>query len=208
MTEYIKQYMTDISNIALSLPINEIENMVDGLVDLRNRGGRLFCIGVGGGAANASHAVNDFRKICNIEAYAPTDNVAELTARTNDEGWDTVFIEWLLISKIDINDIIFIFSVGGGDNLRKVSVNICKAVNPIISNDKIIAPLIYGIVGRKGGETKYLGQQVIVIPTFNENYVTAYTESFQMILLHCIVFHPKLIVNQGKWESINGPKTE
>ena len=125
--DFIHQYLTDISNLALSISHNELEMMVDSLVNLRNREGRLFCIGVGGGAANASHAVNDFRKICNIEAYAPTDNVAELTARTNDEGWDTIFEEWLRVSKINWKDGIFVFSVGGGDLLNKVSVPICNA---------------------------------------------------------------------------------
>jgi len=194
--DFIHQYLTDISNLALSISHNELEMMVDSLVNLRNREGRLFCIGVGGGAANASHAVNDFRKICNIEAYAPTDNVAELTARTNDEGWDTIFEEWLRVSKINWKDGIFVFSVGGGDLLNKVSVPICNAFN----TDK--HPLILGIVGRDGGETKRQGDRVIVIPTFNEDLVTAYTESFQIILLHAIVFHPKLMVNKGKWESI------
>lgn len=192
---YIDQYLKDISFIALSLPHNEIENMVDCLVSLKERGGRLFCIGVGGGAANASHAVNDFRKLCGIEAYAPTDNIAELTARTNDEGWETVFEEWLRISQVDWKDAIFIFSVGGGDREKQISVNICNIF-------LIKHPLKLGIVGRDGGYTKSEGDRVIVIPTINENYVTAYTESFQMVLLHCIVFHPKLLVNKGKWESV------
>jgi len=193
--QYVEQYLSGIADISKALHYNEIENMVDGLVECRNKGGRIFCIGVGGGAANASHAVNDFRKLCEIESYAPTDNIAELTARTNDEGWETIFSKWLEIVHIRMNDVIFIFSVGGGSN--SVSKNIYEALRYFSPSN------IYGIVGRDGGYTKYMGDNVIVIPTINPDLVTAYTESFQMILLHCIVFHPKLLINKGKWESIN-----
>lgn len=191
-----KNYLEDIANIALSIDSNLIEKMVDNIVDIKNVGGRVFCLGVGGGAANASHAVNDFRKLCEIEAYTPTDNIAELTARTNDEGWETIFEEWLRISKVTYKDIVFIFSVGGGSVNPEVSINICRALN-------FEQPFKIGIVGRNGGYTKQVGDNVIVIPTLNPDLVTAYTESFQMIILHAIVFHPKLLINKGKWESID-----
>lgn len=194
---YTEDYLDGISQICQTIQPKQIENIVEGLIRCRQQSGRIFCIGVGGGAANASHAVNDFRKICNIESYCPTDNVAELTARINDNGWDTTYLDWLYASRLKAEDTLMVFSVGGGTN--HVSANIVNGV----SYAKSLRAKIYGIVGRDGGYTKKFGDEVIVIPTIYNHLVTAYTESMQMVILHAIVFHPKLIVNEGKWESIN-----
>ena len=194
---YIEDYLDGISQICQTIEPKQIENIVEGLIRCRQQSGRIFCIGVGGGAANASHAVNDFRKICNIESYCLTDNVAELTARINDEGWDTSCLDWLYTCRLKAEDVLFTFSVGGGT--KDVSANIVNGV----SYAKSLRVNIYGIVGRDGGYTKKVGNEVIVIPTIYNHLVTAYTESMQMVILHAIVFHPKLMVNKGKWESIN-----
>jgi D-sedoheptulose 7-phosphate isomerase len=194
---YSEVYLDGISQICQAIQPKQIENIVEGLIRCRERNGRIFCIGVGGGAANASHAVNDFRKICNIESYCLTDNVAELTARINDEGWDTSCLDWLYTCRLKAEDTLMVFSVGGGT--KDVSANIVNGV----SYAKSLRANIYGIVGRDGGYTKKVGNEVIVIPTIYNHLVTAYTESMQMVILHAIVFHPKLMVNKGKWESIN-----
>lgn len=172
-----------------------IEALCSELVNLRDRDGRLFILGVGGSAGNASHAVNDFRKLCGIEAYAPTDNVAELTARTNDEGWPTVFSEWLKVSRADEKDAILIFSVGGGNLEKNVSPNIVSA----IALAKERGMRVLGVVGRDGGYTKKAGDCVVVIPTVEENRVTPHAEAFQAVIWHCLVSHPKLQKNATKW---------
>ena len=189
------QFLSEVSEAAKRLPEGTIELMCDELVKLRDRGGRLFVLGVGGSAANSSHAVNDFRKLCAIEAYAPTDNVAELTARTNDEGWQTVFVEWLKVSHANEKDAILIFSVGGGNLERNVSPNIVSA----IQEAKRRGLKVYGIVGRDGGYTKEAGDVVVVIPTVEELRITPLAEAFQAVIWHCLVSHPKLQTNPTKW---------
>ncbi|HTV30907.1 MAG TPA: SIS domain-containing protein [Xanthobacteraceae bacterium] len=172
-----------------------IEALCDDLVSLRERDGRLFILGVGGSAGNASHAVNDFRKLCGIEAYAPTDNVSEVTARTNDEGWATVFSEWLKVSRANRNDAILIFSVGGGNLEKNVSPNLVSA----IEEAKARGLRILGVVGRDGGYTKKAGDCVVVIPTVQDSRVTPHAEAFQAVIWHCLVSHPKLQSKATKW---------
>ena len=175
--------------------------MVVGLHRLRERGGRLFLLGVGGSAANCSHAVNDFRKLCGIEAYAPTDNVAELTARTNDEGWSTVFEAWLRTSRACAKDAVLVLSVGGGDAERNVSINLVRALDEA----KRRGLTIFGIVGRDGGHTKRVGDEVIVIPTVDPAMVTPHTEAFQGVVWHGLVCHPLLKIQENKWEGLAAP---
>jgi D-sedoheptulose 7-phosphate isomerase len=172
-----------------------IEKIVDLLLDVKTSGGRLFVLGVGGSAANASHAVNDFRKLAGIETYAPTDNVAELTARTNDEGWTTVFSGWLKVSKLNSSDCLFILSVGGGDKERNISTNLIEAIDLA----KEVGARVTGIVGRDGGYTAKNATQCLIIPTVNSNAVTPHSESFQSVIWHLMVSHPKLKSNQTKW---------
>jgi D-sedoheptulose 7-phosphate isomerase len=192
------------ARIAAAIDYSAVERIALKLKALRACGGRLFILGVGGSAANSSHAVNDFRKLAGIEAYAPTDNVAELTARTNDEGWDTVFDSWLRTSRANEKDAVLVLSVGGGDAGRNVSVNIVRAVDE--SRQRGLA--IYGFVGRDGGYTKRMGDEVIVVPTVDPSHVTPHTESFQAALWHCLVFHPALMVQQSKWESLDATKMD
>lgn len=192
------QYFDQISQIASTIDHEAIERIALRLSELREQGGRLFVLGVGGSAANSSHAVSDFRKLTGIEAYAPTDNVAELTARTNDEGWATVFEAWLQTSNARHQDAILVLSVGGGDAERNVSANIVKGLDEA----KRRGLAIYGIVGRDGGYTKQIGDEVVVVPALDPAYITVHTESFQAAVWHCLVCHPKLMVNQGKWESL------
>ena len=175
-----------------------VERMATELAAVREAGGRLFLLGVGGSAANCSHAVNDFRKLTGIEAYAPTDNVSELTARTNDEGWDTVFAAWLQVSKANARDAIFVMSVGGGDADRNVSPNLVKAVDEARRRGLTIL----GIVGRDGGYTKKMGDVVLVVPTVDAKLVTPFAEAFQAVVWHCLVSHPALAQGQTKWESV------
>lgn len=172
-----------------------IEALCDELVNLRDRDGRLFILGVGGSAGNAGHAVNDFRKLCGIEAYAPTDNVSELTARTNDEGWPTVFSEWLKVSRANSKDAILVFSVGGGNLEKNVSPNLVSA----IEEAKARGLRILGVVGRDGGYTKKAGDCVVVVPTVEETRVTPHAEAFQAVVWHCLVSHPKLQNKATKW---------
>lgn len=188
-------YLQEAADIARRLPADLIETLVDELVALRDRGGRLFMIGVGGSAGNCNHAVNDFRKLCGIEAYAPTDNVSELTARTNDEGWHTVFSEWLKVSRLGEKDAVFVFSVGGGNVEKNVSPNIVAA----LKEAKARGARILGIVGRDGGYTKQVGDTVVVIPTVHDDRVTPHTEAFHAVVWHCLVSHPKLQQNATKW---------
>lgn len=192
-----QKFLQEASTIALSIDASIVEDIVKQLVELRKNEGRLFLLGVGGSAANCSHAVNDFRKICNIEAYTPVDNVSELTARTNDEGWDTVFTSWLKTSKANSKDAIFVFSVGGGDLEKNISPNIVKALQEAKARDM----KIFGIVGRDGGYTKKVGDAVVVIPSLNADHITPHAEAFQGVVWHCIVSHPLLKAQQCKWES-------
>ena len=188
-------FIDEVVETARRIDPQSIEALCGELVSLRDRDGRLFIIGVGGSAGNCSHAVNDFRKLCGIEAYAPTDNVSELTARTNDEGWSTVFSEWLKVSHANAKDAILVFSVGGGNLEKNVSPNIVAA----IEEAKARGLRVLGIVGRDGGYTKKAGDCVVVIPTVEESRVTPHAEAFQAVVWHCLVSHPKLQKNATKW---------
>jgi D-sedoheptulose 7-phosphate isomerase len=192
---HVKQYFDEVQRIAASVDERAIEDIAQGLAILRKSGGRLFILGVGGSAGNASHATNDFRKLCGIETYAPTDNVPELTARTNDEGWETVFCSWLKTSRLSDDDAILIFSVGGGNRERNVSLNIVHA----LEYAKTVGSKIFGIVGRDGGYTKLVGDAVVVVPTVSEDRVTPHTEAFHGVVWHCLVSHPILQTNATKW---------
>ena len=177
------------------ISLEAIERLADGLAQLREGGGRLFLLGVGGSAGNCSHAVNDFRKLCGIEAYSPVDNVSELTARTNDEGWDTVFAAWLEASRLNAKDAILIFSVGGGDAERNISTNLIKAIDTA----KKRSAKVFGIVGKETGYTAKKADIVVVIPLINPAWVTPLSEAFQAVVWHCLVSHPKLQKNTTKW---------
>ena len=194
-TMHTQKYFEEVGVVAKLMSIAAIEQLVSELVALRKRGGRLFLLGVGGSAANCSHAVNDFRKLCGIEAYTPVDNVSELTARTNDEGWDTVFAAWLRTSKANENDAVFVLSVGGGNLEKNVSPNIVQALKEAKSRGLIVM----GIVGRDGGYTKQVGDAVVIIPTVEQSRVTPHTEAFQAVVWHCLVSHPDLQQIATKW---------
>ena len=188
-------FFDEVVKIAQSIDAAGVENLATELAALRQRGGRLFFLGVGGSAANCSHAVNDFRKLCGIEAYTPVDNVSELTARTNDEGWDTVFAAWLKTSRANKNDAVFVFSVGGGSVEKNVSANIVAG----LKEAKQRSMKIFGVVGRDGGYTKQVGDCVVVVPTVEASRVTPHTEAFQAVVWHCLVSHPKLQQVSTKW---------
>ena len=192
---YSKQHLDESIEITKAINPEVIEKIVDLLADVKSTAGRLFILGVGGSAANASHAVNDFRKLAGIETYAPTDNVAELTARTNDEGWETVFSGWLRVSKLNKNDCIFILSVGGGSKERNVSTNLIEAIDLA----KEVGAAVTGIVGRNGGYTAQNANVCLVIPTINAEAVTPHAESFQTVIWHLLVSHPRLKSNSTKW---------
>jgi len=192
---HVDNYFDQVSEIASAIDRAGVDQLTQELRDLRERGGRLFMLGVGGSAGNCSHAVNDFRKLCGIEAYAPSDNVSELTARTNDEGWETVFEGWLKVSRLNADDAIFVFSVGGGDAERGVSVNIVRAVDLA----KQVGARILGVVGRDTGHTAQNGDAVIVVPTPDKGLVTPHCEAFQAVVWHCLVSHPNLQINDTKW---------
>ena len=192
---HARTFLDEVVETARRIEPETIETLCNELASLRDRQGRLFIIGVGGSAGNCSHAVNDFRKLCGIEAYAPTDNVSELTARTNDEGWPTVFSEWLKVSRANAKDAILVFSVGGGNLEKNVSPNIVSAIKV----GKEHGLKIFGIVGRDGGYTKKAGDVVVVIPTVKESRVTPHAEGFQAVIWHCLVSHPKLQRNATKW---------
>ena len=194
---FTQQYLEETQKVVAGLNAETIERAADELAQVRERGGRLFILGVGGSAANASHAVNDFRKICGFEAYAPTDNVSELTARTNDEGWSTVFSEWLKGSRLNSKDGLLIFSVGGGNLEKNVSPNLVSAVQVA----KAAGASIIGIVGRDGGYTGREATACVIVPTVNPEHVTPHSEAFQAVVWHLFVSHPKLKVNRTKWES-------
>ncbi|HET6465828.1 MAG TPA: SIS domain-containing protein [Nitrospiria bacterium] len=179
------------------MDVSSIEKMAGLLADLRRRRGRLFFLGVGGSAGNASHAVNDFRKIVGIEAYAPTDNVSELTARTNDDGWASVFVEWLKVSRLQSNDMIFVFSVGGGNLEKNISPNLVTA----LQHAKSLGAQVVGVVGRDGGYTAKVADACVIIPTVNPETVTPHSEAFQAVIWHLLVSHPLLKASQTKWES-------
>ena len=190
-----KEFLNQTAKITKMIDYACIERMAIALSELRDRGGRLFLLGVGGSAANASHAVNDFRKLCGIETYTPTDNVSELTARINDEGWNTVFVEWLSTSHLSKKDAVMVLSVGGGSIEHNVSVNLIEAID----DAKTKGAIILGIVGRDGGYTKKIGDHVLVIPVIDPQRVTPHTEAFQSVVLHCLVSHPKLQIQNTKW---------
>ena len=194
---YTEQHLREAGDIIGKFDVAAIERTADLLADLRSRGGRLFLLGVGGSAANCSHAVNDFRKICGIEAYAPTDNVSELTARTNDEGWASVFIEWLKVSRLTSNDAVLVFSVGGGNVEKNVSPNLVAA----LQYAKEVGAKICGVVGRDGGYTATVADACVIVPTVNPQNVTPHTEAFQAVVWHLLVSHPKLKAAETKWES-------
>jgi D-sedoheptulose 7-phosphate isomerase len=191
-------YLQQTAQIATLVDAAAVERIVHGLLAVRQAGGRLFLLGVGGSAANCSHAVNDFRKLTGIEAYSPCDNVAELTARTNDEGWDTVFAAWLRTSHANEKDAVMVFSVGGGNVEKNVSVNLVRALDEA----KRRGLKIYGIVGRDGGYAKQVGDEVVVVPTVAAGHVTPHAESFQAVIWHCLVCHPLLMSQENKWESV------
>jgi D-sedoheptulose 7-phosphate isomerase len=195
---YIAEHFAEATQILEKLDVDPIERMTDILAETRNLGGRLFILGVGGSAANASHAVNDFRKICGIEAYAPTDNVSELTARTNDEGWESVFVEWLRGSRLNAIDCILVFSVGGGNKEKNVSANLVHA----LTYAKEQQAKIIGVVGRDGGYTTQVADACCLIPIVNPLNITPHSEAFQAVVWHALVSHPKLKVTETKWESV------
>ncbi len=194
-------YFEQVAEVARKIDVAAVERLAQALADLRAREGRLFILGVGGSAANCSHAVNDFRKLCGIEAYAPVDNVSELTARTNDEGWETVFAAWLKVSRANAKDAILVFSVGGGNLEKNVSPNIVRA----LEESKKRGLKIFGVVGRDGGYTKQVGDEVIVVPTVDPALITPHSEAFQAVVWHGLVSHPLLAVQTAKWEGIAKP---
>ncbi|MEO8173371.1 MAG: SIS domain-containing protein [Sediminibacterium sp.] len=196
-TQFAQQYLNEAKTIIDQLDASQIDKMTDMLLQLRTNGGRLFLIGVGGGAGHASHAVNDFRKIAGIESYSPSDNVSELTARTNDEGWDTTYSAWLQVSRLSASDMLFVFSVGGGDAERNISANIVNA----LKLGKEQGCRIIGVVGRDGGYTAKVADACVIVPTVNKDYITPHTESFQALVWHLIVSDPRLQQMSNKWES-------
>ena len=196
-TTFAEQYLEEVRSVTAQLPAADLEKMAETLARIRDRGGRLFILGVGGSAANASHAVNDFRKICGFECYAPTDNVSELTARTNDEGWATVFSEWLQGSRLTPQDGLLIFSVGGGNLEKNVSPNLVSAIQLA----RRVGAAVLGVVGRDGGYTAREADACVVIPTVNPDHVTPHAEAFQAVVWHLLVSHPALKRHRTKWES-------
>ena len=196
--DYINSYLSEVREIAEKLDRGEINKMIGALKDVRDKKGRLFIIGVGGGAGHASHAVNDFRKLAGIEAYTPVDNVSEITARTNDDGFHTIFSNWLLGSNMNDKDAVLVFSVGGGNLEKNVSPNIVEALKLA----KEIGTKILGIVGRDGGYTKQVADACVVVPVVDPDNVTPHTEAFQAVIWHLIVSHPKFQSQKGKWESV------
>jgi D-sedoheptulose 7-phosphate isomerase len=194
---YARQHLDEAARIIQAVDADAIERLAATLADVRARGGRLFFLGVGGGAANASHAVNDFRKLAGFEAYAPTDNVSELTARTNDEGWDTVFAAWLKGSRLRREDGVFVFSVGGGSLEPNISANLVRA----LEHAKAVGSTIVGVVGRDGGFTAKVADECVIVPTLNADTVTPHVEAFQAVIWHLLVSHPALRTAATKWES-------
>jgi D-sedoheptulose 7-phosphate isomerase len=195
---YSAQHLKETAAIVAQIEPDDCEKCVQELVALRRRGGRLFILGVGGSAANASHAVNDFRKIGGFEAYAPTDNVSELTARTNDEGWASVFAEWLRGSRLSSKDAVLVFSVGGGNLEQNVSPNLVAALQLA----KEVGARVIGVVGKDGGYTAKVADACVIVPTVNANNITPHSEAFQAVIWHLLVSHPDVKLNQTKWESV------
>lgn len=198
---FARQYLQDAARIVAALDPVAIDRMAGLMADVRSRGGRLFFLGVGGSAANCSHAVNDFRKIAGFEAYAPTDNVAELTARTNDEGWESVFVGWLKGSRLRREDMLFVFSVGGGSAERNISPNLVLA----LEYARRVGARIGGVVGRDGGYTAQVADACVIVPTVNPDTITPHTEAFQAVVWHLLVSHPLLKMSETKWESTAAP---
>jgi D-sedoheptulose 7-phosphate isomerase len=196
--EFFSEYFAEAHRVIDGIDVGAAEAMAQALAALRERGGRLFILGVGGSAGNASHAVNDFRKIAGIEAYAPTDNVSELTARVNDDGWATVFEAWLKVSRLTDRDAVLIFSVGGGDEEKNVSPNLVRA----LKYAKSVGSTILGIVGRDGGYTATVADACVIVPTVNAAHVTPHAEAFQAVVWHGLVTHPLLKREETKWESV------
>jgi len=196
---FIARYLDEVRQIAERIDQDAVGRVVDLLADVRGRGGRLFILGVGGSAANASHAVNDFRKLVGVEAYAPTDNVSELTARINDDGWDTSFANWLRGSRLAARDGVLVLSVGGGDADRNVSVNLVRA----LEHARAVGATVVGIVGRNGGFTAKVADACVIIPTVSADTVTPHSEAFQAVVWHLLVSHPKLQASAAKWESLD-----
>jgi D-sedoheptulose 7-phosphate isomerase len=194
---FARQFLDEVQKVVAQLNADAIEKAADELARVRERGGRLFILGVGGSAGNAGHAVNDFRKICGFEAYAPTDNVSELTARTNDDGWATIFAEWLKGSRLGAKDGLLIFSVGGGNLEKNISPNLVSAIQLA----KKVGASVVGVVGRDGGYTAREATVCVIVPTVNPTHVTPHSEAFQAVVWHLLVSHPKLKVAQTKWES-------
>ncbi len=195
---YVDKYLAQAAKITALIDKKAVKNMVDILIGVRKNAGRLFIIGVGGGAGNAGHAVNDFRKIAGIESYAPTDNVSELTARINDDGWDSAFANWLKGSRINSKDCVFVFSVGGGNAEKNISNNLVQALKCA----KEVGAKVIGVVGRDGGYTARVADAVVIIPPVDPETVTPHTEAFQAVVWHMIVSHPQLKTNEMKWESV------
>ena len=195
---FAEQFLSEAKTVIDGLDVAQIERMAALLAETRSRGGRLFILGVGGSAANASHAVNDFRKIAGIETYAPTDNVSELTARTNDEGWATVFESWLRTSRLGARDTVFVFSVGGGNLEKNVSPNLVKA----LQYAKTVGASIIGVVGRDGGYTAQTADACVIVPTVNTVHTTPHAEAFQAVVWHLLVSHPAVKQAETKWESV------
>jgi len=195
---FTKQFLNEAKEVIDNIDSNAVDKMVELLADTRNKGGRLFILGVGGSAGNASHAVNDFRKIVGMEAYAPTDNVSELTARTNDDGWATIFARWLEVSRLNEKDMLFILSVGGGNLEKNVSPNLVSA----LQYGKKVGARVGGIVGRDGGYTAQVADACVIIPTVNAENTTPHAEAFQAVVWHLLVSHPQLKASQTKWESV------
>jgi len=198
---YTQQHLSEAVEIIKKIDVSAVEAMADLLAGVKNAGGRLFFLGVGGSAGNCSHAVNDFRKIVGIESYAPTDNVSELTARTNDEGWATIFVGWLKTSRLRKEDCVFVFSVGGGNLEKNISPNLVEA----LKYAKTVGAKVTGVVGRDGGYTARVADACVIIPTVNGDTVTPHSEAFQAVVWHLLVSHPKLKANQTKWESVVKP---
>jgi D-sedoheptulose 7-phosphate isomerase len=194
---YAQRHINEAIDILQKMDVNAIEQMADLLANVKQGGGRIFFLGVGGSAGNCSHAVNDFRKIVGIESYAPTDNVSELTARTNDEGWATIFVEWLKTSKLSARDAVFVLSVGGGNLEKNISPNLVMA----LQFAKKVGAKVAGVVGRDGGYTAKVADACVIVPTVNPETITPHSEAFQAVVWHLLVSHPKLKANQTKWES-------
>lgn len=192
---FAEQFFEEAKSVCDRIDTAKIEELASALADLRARGGRMFILGVGGSAGNAGHMVNDFRKLCGIETYAPTDNVSELTARTNDEGWETIFSEWLKVSKLSKNDALFILSVGGGNAEKNVSPNLIRSIDLA----KQVGAKVFGIVGRNDGYTYQQADVCVWVPIVSDKRVTPHSEAFQAVVWHCLVSHPELQQNKTKW---------